>query len=583
MKWKNLLIYAFLSGSAPIIGQTYTDGVFVLNEDWYGHNNSSINFLHPESGEIDYYLIQTNPANMDGSIIQTLGCTAQYGVIYGDKMYVISKQDQDPGENAEEKQGGRLVILDAQNMQVLYRLPIIAEKNGKSIADGRSFVGVDENKGYIGTSNGIYILDLNTYVLNGIIEGSENPLITGDESPSAGLGALYENQIGMMIRTQDHVLAIQQDKGILVINPETDKIEQVIPGCFSTIVQSKDGYVWVGLNSNSNEEYLHYPYGSAGEEWIGNTLLRIDPYTFETKRIVLPRGGINQTWYAWTAGSLCASAKENVLYFIYNEDSSQGQASWFTTAHMYKYDIDKGSCELIYDSTPEDRYFYGAGMRINPADDKIYAALYVSFISNNYFLYYQLDKNGKLLEEYEPISGYWYPAMFIFPDNQAPVIENFSPVELNGTTQEIDLSNMATDEDTPITSITKRVTKIENENIVSAKIKNNKLILTPLQAGETSITVRFNSNGKCEDRDLAVKVSTATYIQETESDPIHIFARNGIIQIFGIEPSTEVEIYNMQSQLIYKNTLSSGCTITEIPPKQIYIVKIKNQIHKIIL
>jgi len=194
-----------------------------------------------------------------------------------------------------------------------------------------------------------------------------------------------------------------------------------------------------------------------------------------------------------------------------------------------------------------------------------------------------LDKNGKLLNEYEPISGYWYPAMFIFPDNQAPVIKNFSPVELNGTTQEIDLSNMATDEDTPITSITKRVTKIKNENIVSAKIKNNKLILTPLQAGETSITVRFNSNGKCEDRDLAVKVSTATYIQETESDPIHIFARNGIIQIFGIEPSTEVEIYNMQSQLIYKNTLSSGCTITEISPKQIYIVKIKNQIHKIIL
>ena len=221
MKWKNLLIYAFLSGSAPIIGQTYTDGVFVLNEDWYGHNNSSINFLHPESGIIDYYLVQTNPANMDGSIIQTLGCTAQYGVIYGNKMYVISKQNQDPGENAEEKQGGRLVILDAKNMQVLYRLPIIAEKNGKSIADGRSFVGVDENKGYIGTSNGIYILDLNTYMLNGIIEGSENPLITGDESPSTGLGALYENQIGMMIRTQDHVLAIQQDKGILVINPET--------------------------------------------------------------------------------------------------------------------------------------------------------------------------------------------------------------------------------------------------------------------------------------------------------------------------------------------------------------------------
>ena len=122
---------------------------------------------------------------------------------------------------------------------------------GQSIADGRGFVGVDETKGYVGTSNGIYILDFNNFEITRQIEGTENPLITGDEINSDGVGPLYQNQIGMMLRSSDYVFAIQQDKGVLVINPETDKVEKIIEGCFSTMVQSKDGNIWVGRNTRT--------------------------------------------------------------------------------------------------------------------------------------------------------------------------------------------------------------------------------------------------------------------------------------------------------------------------------------------
>ncbi|GHU78671.1 hypothetical protein FACS1894145_1210 [Bacteroidia bacterium] len=407
MNVKQLLIYSLLwiVTFTATARTDYSKGIFILNEDWFGHNNSTLNFLNPETGVFDYLIVEDNADNAGLS----LGCTAQFGAIYGGNLYIISKQDQDPGETAPVR-GGRVVVLDAKTMKIKKSIPVIAEKNGKSIADGRSFVGVDATKGYIGTSNGIYIFDLTEFKVKKCIAGSENPLITGDESNADGTGALYKNQTGMMLRTKDYVFAIQQDKGVLVINPATDVIDRVIAGCFSTMTQSKDGTVWVGVNSNKN--FQQYPYGMIGENWEGNQLLKINPQTLETETIHITLGGINQTWYAWTAGSLCASAKENVLYFTFNED----KWNWFTTSKIFRYDINADEFSEIYDSSEEQRYFYGAAIRVNPADDKLYAALYLDNVNPAYF-FYQLDKDGNKLKEYEPIRRYWFPALFIFPDN----------------------------------------------------------------------------------------------------------------------------------------------------------------------
>ena len=289
MKKRRLHLYTaamLFACTYSLHGQTtYTDGVFMLNEDWYGHNNSTLNFIRPDhpTDPFEYYIIQNNESNAG----QSLGATAQFGAVYGDYLFIISKQDQDagdglsPGESAETRQGGRIVVADAQTMEIKSRIPIIrANEKGVSIADGRSFVGVDETKGYVGTSNGIYILSFSPFEITGRIEGTENPLVTGDEDNADGVGPLYQNQIGMMLRTADYVFAIQQDKGVLVIDPQTDKIIHTVEGCFSTMTQSKDGDIWVGRNTNM--DYQHYPYGnmgSSGECWEGKELLRIDPET----------------------------------------------------------------------------------------------------------------------------------------------------------------------------------------------------------------------------------------------------------------------------------------------------------------
>jgi hypothetical protein len=408
MKYKNIILLIALALAQPARPQkTYTDGVFILNEDWFGHNNSTMNFLNPEAAEgeaFDYCIVQGNTDN--GTL--SLGCTAQFGAIYDGNMYVISKQDQDQGEN--EFTGGRVVVLDAKTMKIKKSIRVIAEKNGKSAADGRGFVGVNKHKGYVGTSNGIYILDLDDFEIKGCIAGTENPLIEGGENNADGTGPLYKNQIGTMICSHNKVFAIQQDRGILVVNPETDEIADSIPGCFSTMTQSKDGNIWAGLNSNP--DFQEYPYGSVGENWEGNQLVKINPTTMYTEILEIIEGGVNQTWYAWTAGSLCASAKENVLYFTFNEN----EWDWFSTAKLYKYDIDNNEFTEIYNSETDLRYFYGASIRVNPADDKIYAALYVDNISRNYFIY-RMDNNGQVLNIYEPINRYWFPALFIFPDN----------------------------------------------------------------------------------------------------------------------------------------------------------------------
>lgn len=577
MRVSNRLIYSLITAAViqNVPAQNkFENGVFVLNEDWFGKNNSSVNFLNTETGEFDYMLVQNNSDN--GNL--SLGCTAQYGVVYGDNIYVISKQDQDKGEG--KLTGGRVVIADASTMKIKKSIPVIYELNGRSAADGRSFVGVNEDKGYIGTSNGIFILDLNSYEIKGRIEGSENPLVTGAEDNADGLGPLYKNQIGIMIRTHDYVFAIQQDKGVLVINPETDEIESVTEGCFSTMTQSADGNIWVGKNSNMS--YQNYPYGvfgSTGEMWDGNQLLKINPGTLETEIIEMPEEyGLNQTWYAWTAGSLCASANQNRLYFTYNSN----KWSWFTTSAMFMYDIDTQTFSKIYDSSKEMRYFYGCAIRVNPLDDKIYASLYLDNVSQSYF-FYQLDNEGNKISQYEPIKRYWFPTLFIFPDIYAPEVAEFNPVTITPNEETIiDLSEMATDRDNNDASITKRIIHISDPGL-EAVIKNNelKLYTSKSVSGKASVKVRFNSNGKTVDRIL--NINTETGIGNASVSDLSITALNHKILIKGINKRTSISIYNLTGQLVESVITENDYELRTLTLNKIYVLKIENRIYKITL
>lgn len=67
-------------------------------------------------------------------------------------------------------------------------------------------------------------------------------------------------------------------------------------------------------------------------------------------------------------------------------------------------------------------------MRVSP-DDKLYISAFENFGSINYWQYVVNAKTGEQLGCYQLESTYWFPAMHIFPDNEVPVVSDFTPVE----------------------------------------------------------------------------------------------------------------------------------------------------------
>ncbi len=572
---KKTLLFALLCCAAWAHAEApYTSGVFILNEDWYGHNNSTLNHLS-DQGAFSYRIVQ---AENDASA--SLGCTSQFAAIYGDKFYFVSKQSQDPGETSTRK-GARLVVTDATTLKIVYSIDTLFAINGKHAADGRGFVGVDETKGYIGSSNGIFVLDFATGKITKRIRGTENPLITGGEQAAAGTGPLYQNQIGMMLRTHDYVFAIQQDTGIHVIDPVADTIITTIRGCFSTMVQSKDGRIWAARNTNAAAQ--SYPYGTAGgESWQGNELLAINPATLATTAYDLRTLSgnedmiVEQTWYAWTAGSLCASLRENALFFSYTDNIWD----WYNgRIHIMKFDIDNLLVTEIYNTSSLGEYYiYNSGVvRVHPRTGNLFVGCFKTLVSTNDWLFLQIMPTGRLVRTYTPIKNYWYPALFVFPDSYAPVVSDFAAQTLSaGQTVGIPLGGMATDQDNLSAAITKRVLSVSDPSSLAAKVARDTLWLTGIteSVSPVQVAVRFNSNGKTVDKTLSATVENRTTATPNTSS-VAVRAQGGEVCVSGILSPTTVAVYDMFGHTVY--TTHTATDVRVSLPQGVYVVRVGNE------
>ena len=97
----------------------YTRGIIWVNEDWYGHQNSTVNYLMPDDPEGNFWKYRIIQAENPG---KELGCTNQYGAIWNDRIYLIAKQDKDPGATIT---GGRITVADAKTMKILHQQSLI--------------------------------------------------------------------------------------------------------------------------------------------------------------------------------------------------------------------------------------------------------------------------------------------------------------------------------------------------------------------------------------------------------------------------------------------------------------------------
>lgn len=468
----------------------YSKGTFIVNEDWYGHQNSTLNFL-TDDGEWIYRVIQKENPGVE------IGATAQYGAIYGDKFFVMAKQPKDPGASIT---GGRITICDAKTMKVLKQIENIAvDDKGSSIADGRGFLGVDEHKAYVGSSNGIYVLDLDSLKITGSVSGAGND----SDDPYQ---QLYGGQIGNMVRVNDRVFAVHQKNGLLIINPATDEVEKTVEAPegwgFGSVVLSKDGNLWLSLAASS------------GSGQADTRIVKLNPATLEQTIIECPEGifGPANSWYAWTPDCFCASKQNNVLYW------NGGNSSWFSGKTVYKYDIDSNtfSTFIDYNNDPDGWQIYGCSFRVNPVTDEAIVSLYKGYGDPTYVVR-KYNNEGKQTAEYSMISNYWFPSLPVFPDNEAPVVADISPVSItteDGTT--VSLKDVATDADNMDAAIVKTVKKVSDEKVLKAEMADGDLVITPLKAGKADITIQINSNGKLAETVVSVEISEATDIDAVE-------------------------------------------------------------------
>ena len=408
MKALHAILILSAMATAPAVAAAddvdYTRGIIYVNEDWYGHQNSTLNHLLPDDPDGNYWhyrIFQTeNPGH-------ELGCTNQYGAIWKGRLYLIAKQERDPGADIT---GGRITVADARTLKMLHQAERIDPSGAQ--CDGRGFVGVDEHKGYVSTSNGVWILDLDTYEITGQVSGTSNPN-AGDDKPNTDpTGSLYHGQCGMMVAAEGRVFVAHQQYGMLVVDPGADKVTDVLSmdivekgAGIGSIVRSKDGILWLSVAKNKQGTGATLPY-----------LVRVDPATLDHEVVRVPDGMYPpaNSWYAWTPDSFVASAQHNVLYW------KGGPNRWFSGTRIYRYDIDRGEISLHIDleADGENWNIYGCSLGCDPITDELYMALYHEFGTPTYVTR-RYSPAGVKIRDYDMIMNYWFPSLPLFPEGQA--------------------------------------------------------------------------------------------------------------------------------------------------------------------
>ena len=425
-------------------------GFYVANEESITHDKGTVNFFS-YTLEPEYRVYRKNNEG------ETFGITTQYGVIYGDYHYYLSKQ------------GNRLVVTDKDLKKVL-----VKENLG---GDGRAFVGATETKGYISTGNGVFIFDIKKL----------------EVLPTAISGV--SGQVGNMVVSNGKLYAVGSRGVLFVIDVETDELLKTIEGGYAQLTIDKDGIVWAGK---------------------GGQLVRVDPFADDAlETIDIPGTSIQGQWGAWNAGSLTASMKEPVLYWNANG------GAWNGGNRIAKYNTETKELDVNFYTLGEDKEgakldFYGAGMRVDPFTDNLVLTIKREYWGENgsHNWVRLVNAAGAMVSEVFVAGGtvgehngnYWFPAVPFFDDVNAPQILLNQIILAQEESKEIDLRANVIDQDTPFGLTETSVVSVDN-TAITATIEGDKLIVkaTALK-GKSSLVLRTLSQGKVAEKTIEVVI-----------------------------------------------------------------------------
>lgn len=375
----------------------YTDGILFLNEGWFGHDPGSLNFLG-NNGEWTYDVFARN--NNDRS----LGITSQYGHCFGDRIYVVSKQSG--GEDVAD--GGVFTVMDAASMEFVGQINRLPEENSQP----RAFCAWDEHKGYLSTKDRIYTIDLDRMEVNSVVPGTD--IFTSFDGN------------GEMLRYGGHIFAIRRSSGVDAIDPLTDDVVKIPAELASAFAVTPDGSLYVATRNESNE------------------FVKISPYDLtvcETIDIPDDYAKIADVWTTWRKSPLAADIRTNTVYYVTQKAADESMCGPRTVA---RYDFDTKEFDEAFiklpgvdDGETADWVLYGEGVSVDPASGYIY----LSAVEAGYGTHYSKNRvfvadpaTGEILPGRTHIleDAYWFPAMTLYPDFEAPVID-YAGLSLDST------------------------------------------------------------------------------------------------------------------------------------------------------
>ena len=475
---------------------SWQDGTFWLNEDWFGHTNGSINYIDKD-GNVRYRAYESqNP-------YESFGCTSQYAMIFGGKLYVMSKQATDGGDTRTG--GGRLVVADAKTLKKLAGFDDILDGG-----DGRACVGVNAGKVYIGTTAGIAVFDPETLSFTGKVDGIEG-------------GGQYANQIGDMVCAGKYVFAIKQAYGTYVIDTETDAVvatlgreeDGTVTACPQGVTMTADGMVWIAATASANSK--------------ATTLYCYDPSDLSlVKSVEMPSHlSITCGWGAWRSTNFFAEKDKVAIWFGSGVEASivSGNSGYY----RWDTESDPASLEPVFvfpsdlagmdENTKQAPY---ASVRYDDRSNQLLiAATHGS--SSNYrhtWLHFVDCASGEIARTIRLKDYYWFPALPVFPDKFAPEFDEIEDIQLDmaedkdGRTIEIGVTDRDNMDGAIRLSLiddeisAAREIAAEDDAIFSASLEGNALTVVPMKEGNDEIALKAESNGVATYLSIPVAVSS---------------------------------------------------------------------------
>ena len=506
---------------------TFTNGIIFVNEDRYGPNQGSLNYYNYDYNEMEYNVFaMVNPD-------VKLGVTTQFGQLYGGRLFLVSKQ-ANGSEASGSTYGSRLAVLDAATLKQQGSVLRFGE-SPDSVYDGRSYCAVNNDKGYIATSGGIFVFDVPTMTVQGMIDGTQS-------SAAGDYNSLYRDQCGDMLRFGQYVFAVQQGRGLHVIDPQTDTIVTSLPfPNIVTVFVTAGGNLYVANNSREIYDYSGGPYEA--------NFTRIDPVALTVEEVYPLDGmhGAMSSWGAWRACMVCVDPVAEKVYYNYDEYQNYISSYDFTT-HTFTDELITlpEGVEINWDGTKERQGLYASAISFDPhTGDMVVQTIEAAPMSyqnfnHNWVLFY--DANTlELKRQVRLQDAYWFPAMAVYPDVSDPSVTVDHMTLRRGEERVIDLLQAVNDADN-MSALAVTTAKSVDESVAKAWVQGQELHVVAKSVGMTTVRITTDSNGRLATT-VAVVTVKGSMLGDVNMDGI--VGMDDLSALINILVGTALNIYDM--------------------------------------